>query len=152
MREGQAVYSITGQSLITPAGEEPFGGEREDSASLKNAPQVLREHMDAVWQQVYKRPWSKPARHRTTTLTAKTSNSTRASVVMRAHLPTGVQGGVAPADTVATGEHSMLPPIIPLSAAPVTSQQDRSSRHRPSAGGADTTGCRRRGHRPQAPS
>lgn len=58
MREGQAVYSITGQSLITPAGEEPFGGEREDSASLKNAPQVLREHMDAVWQQVYKRPWS----------------------------------------------------------------------------------------------
>ncbi|MFV3379224.1 MULTISPECIES: M949_RS01915 family surface polysaccharide biosynthesis protein [Pseudomonas] len=58
MREGQAVYSITGQSLITPAGEEPVGGEREDSASLKNAPQVLRDHMDAVWQQVYKRPWS----------------------------------------------------------------------------------------------
>lgn len=58
MREGQASYSITGQSLITPAGEEPIGGEREDSASLKGAPQVLREHMDAVWQQVYKRPWS----------------------------------------------------------------------------------------------
>lgn len=58
MREGQASYTITGQSLITPPGEEPFGGEREDSASLKNAPQVLREHMDAVWQQVYKRPWS----------------------------------------------------------------------------------------------
>uniref|UniRef100_UPI0013CB7C72 M949_RS01915 family surface polysaccharide biosynthesis protein n=1 Tax=Escherichia coli TaxID=562 RepID=UPI0013CB7C72 len=30
MREGQASYSITGQSLITPAGEEPIGGERED--------------------------------------------------------------------------------------------------------------------------
>lgn len=58
MREGQAAYTITGQSLITPAGEEPIGGEREDSASLKNAPQVIREHMDAVWQQVYKRPWS----------------------------------------------------------------------------------------------
>lgn len=58
MREGPASYTITGQSLITPAGEEPIGGEREDSASLKNAPQVLREHMDAVWQQVYKRPWS----------------------------------------------------------------------------------------------
>ncbi|WP_322366842.1 M949_RS01915 family surface polysaccharide biosynthesis protein [Pseudomonas sp. Teo4] len=58
LREGQASYTITGQSLITPAGEEPIGGEREDSASLKNAPQVLREHMDAVWQQVYKRPWS----------------------------------------------------------------------------------------------
>ncbi|MDF0731239.1 hypothetical protein P0Y43_10925 [Pseudomonas entomophila] len=58
LREGQAIYSITGQSLITPAGEEPLGGERDDSASLKNAPQVLREHMDAVWQQVYKRPWS----------------------------------------------------------------------------------------------
>ncbi|MGX1020228.1 hypothetical protein AB7M33_002904 [Pseudomonas sp. Y3 TE3536] len=58
MRESQAIYTITGQSLITPAGEEPIGGEREDSASLKSAPQVLREHMDAVWQQVYKRPWS----------------------------------------------------------------------------------------------
>lgn len=58
MREGQASYTITGQSLITPAGEEPVGGEREDSASLKTAPQVLRDHMDAVWQQVYKRPWS----------------------------------------------------------------------------------------------
>ena len=58
MREGQASYTITGQSLITPAGEEPIGGEREDSASLKAAPQVLRDHMDAVWQQVYKRPWS----------------------------------------------------------------------------------------------
>ena len=58
LREGQASYTITGQSLITPAGEEPIGGERDDSASLKNAPQVLREHMDAVWQQVYKRPWS----------------------------------------------------------------------------------------------
>ncbi|WP_460418336.1 M949_RS01915 family surface polysaccharide biosynthesis protein [Pseudomonas sp. microsymbiont 2] len=61
MREGQAVYTITGQSLITPPGEDPFGGEREDSASLKNAPQVLRAHMDAVWQQVYKRPWSDSA-------------------------------------------------------------------------------------------
>ncbi|MFP3864217.1 hypothetical protein SHV42_14885 [Pseudomonas capeferrum] len=58
MREGQASYTITGESLITPAGEDPIGGEREDSASLKAAPQVLRDHMDAVWQQVYKRPWS----------------------------------------------------------------------------------------------
>ena len=58
MREGQASYTITGESLITPAGEDPIGGEREDSASLKGAPPVVREHMDAVWQQVYKRPWS----------------------------------------------------------------------------------------------
>ncbi|MEN5110862.1 hypothetical protein ABE521_18650 [Pseudomonas sp. TWI672] len=58
MREGQASYTITGQSLITPAGEDPIGGEREDSASLKNAAPVLREHMNAVWQQVFKRPWS----------------------------------------------------------------------------------------------
>ncbi|MDV9032022.1 hypothetical protein Q7C30_007925 [Pseudomonas sp. RAC1] len=58
MHQGQAVYGIHGQSLISPAGEEPIGGEREDSASLKDAPPVLREHLDAVWQQVYKRPWS----------------------------------------------------------------------------------------------
>ncbi|WP_277501727.1 M949_RS01915 family surface polysaccharide biosynthesis protein [Pseudomonas hunanensis] len=58
MREGQAIYTITGQSLISPPGEDSFGGEREDSASLKNAPPGVREHMDAVWQQVYKRPWS----------------------------------------------------------------------------------------------
>lgn len=58
MREGQSVYTITGQSLITPAGEDPVGGEREDSASLKQAPELLRQHMDSVWQQVYKRPWS----------------------------------------------------------------------------------------------
>ncbi len=58
LREGQAAYTITGQSLITPAGEEPVGGDREDSASLKSAPQYVRDHMDEVWQQVYKRPWS----------------------------------------------------------------------------------------------
>lgn len=58
MREGQKVYTITGQSLISPAGEQPIGGEREDSASLKTAPAVLREHLDGLWQQVYKRPWS----------------------------------------------------------------------------------------------
>ncbi|MFJ4349171.1 M949_RS01915 family surface polysaccharide biosynthesis protein [Pseudomonas sp. NPDC089401] len=58
MRQGQASYTITGHSLITPAGEQPIGGDREDSASLKSAPAVLREHMEAVWQQVYKRPWS----------------------------------------------------------------------------------------------
>ncbi|EJT84207.1 hypothetical protein PPS11_24838 [Pseudomonas putida S11] len=56
--KGRPATASPGQSLITPAGEEPIGGEREDSASLKAAPQVLREHMDAVWQQVYKRPWS----------------------------------------------------------------------------------------------
>jgi len=44
--------------LISPAGEQPIGGERVDSASLKNAAQVLRDHLDAVWQKVYKRPWS----------------------------------------------------------------------------------------------
>lgn len=58
LREGASVYSITGQSLISPAGEQPIGGERVDSASLKNAAQVLRDHLDAVWQKVYKRPWS----------------------------------------------------------------------------------------------
>lgn len=58
LREGQSVYSLTGQSLISPAGEEPFGGEREDGASFKSAPKALHEHMESVWQQVYKRPWS----------------------------------------------------------------------------------------------
>lgn len=58
LREGQAIYSITGQSLISPAGEEPFGGERENSASFSTAPKELRDHLDSVWQQVYKRPWS----------------------------------------------------------------------------------------------
>ncbi|MHC6224398.1 M949_RS01915 family surface polysaccharide biosynthesis protein [Pseudomonas sp. X10] len=58
LREGQASYTITGQSLISPAGEDPMGGKREDSASLKNAPQALRDHLDRVWQSVYKRPWS----------------------------------------------------------------------------------------------
>jgi hypothetical protein len=89
MREGQAVYSITGQSLITPAGEEPFGGEREDSASLKNA----RRCCASIWTRSGSRstsgPGAKPARHRTTTLTAKTSNRSPTharDVVMRAHL------------------------------------------------------------------
>ncbi|WP_323157880.1 M949_RS01915 family surface polysaccharide biosynthesis protein [Pseudomonas fulva] len=61
MRDGQTVYSITGQSLITPAGEDPIGGERQDSASLKAAPAWVRDHLDAVWQQVYQRPWSETA-------------------------------------------------------------------------------------------
>ena len=58
LREGKSVYNITGRSQITPAGEAPMGGERHDSASLAQAPAAVRAHLDAVWQQVYKRPWS----------------------------------------------------------------------------------------------
>ena len=58
LREGQASYAINGQSLIAIEGEEPYGGEREDSPSLKAAPQVLREHLNDVWNKVLKRPWS----------------------------------------------------------------------------------------------
>lgn len=58
LREGQASYAINGQSLIAIEGEEPFGGEREDSPSLKSAPQVLRDHLNEVWNKVLKRPWS----------------------------------------------------------------------------------------------
>ncbi len=58
LHEGQTSHTITGQSLISPSGEEPIGGEREDSVSLKQAPQVVRDHLDAVWAAVYKRPWS----------------------------------------------------------------------------------------------
>ncbi|MGF6594247.1 M949_RS01915 family surface polysaccharide biosynthesis protein [Pseudomonas sp. 2835] len=58
LREGQASYAINGQSLIAIEGEEPYGGEREDSPSLKGAPQVLREHLNEVWNNVLKRPWS----------------------------------------------------------------------------------------------
>ncbi|MBF8781520.1 M949_RS01915 family surface polysaccharide biosynthesis protein [Pseudomonas fulva] len=61
LRQRQASYTITGQSLIVPAGEAPIGGERDDSASLKNAPAALRKHLDEVWQAVYKRPWSETA-------------------------------------------------------------------------------------------
>lgn len=61
MREGQASYTIVGQSLITPPGESPYGGEREDSPSLKSAPSVLREHLDTVWNSILTRPWSEIA-------------------------------------------------------------------------------------------
>lgn len=58
LREGESVYSLTGQSLISPAGEQPFGGEREQSASFNQADKALRDHLNEVWKQVYKRPWS----------------------------------------------------------------------------------------------
>lgn len=58
LREGQATYSITGESLISPSGEEPIGGERNDNATLKDAPKALRDHLDKVWEAVYRRPWS----------------------------------------------------------------------------------------------
>ncbi|KJK07239.1 M949_RS01915 family surface polysaccharide biosynthesis protein [Pseudomonas alkylphenolica] len=61
LREGQARYAIVGQSLITPPGEAPFGGEREDSPSLQSAPAVLRGHLDSVWNKVLTRPWSEIA-------------------------------------------------------------------------------------------
>lgn len=61
LREGQASYVITGQSLIAPEGEDAFGGEREDGPTLKDAPPVLREHLDKVWNSVLKRPWSESA-------------------------------------------------------------------------------------------
>ncbi|UVM20779.1 M949_RS01915 family surface polysaccharide biosynthesis protein [Pseudomonas wadenswilerensis] len=58
LREGQASYAINGQSLIAIEGDEPYGGEREDSPSLKDAPQALRDHLNEVWNKVLKRPWS----------------------------------------------------------------------------------------------
>ncbi|QBF28085.1 hypothetical protein EXN22_21260 [Pseudomonas tructae] len=58
LREGEASYAINGQSLIAIEGEEPYGGEREDSPSLQSAPQVLRDHLNEVWNKVLKRPWS----------------------------------------------------------------------------------------------
>lgn len=61
LREGQASYVITGQSLIAPEGEDAFGGEREDGPTLAKAPAVLREHLDKVWNSVLKRPWSESA-------------------------------------------------------------------------------------------
>ena len=56
-----ASYVINGQSLIAPEGEDAFGGEREDGPTLKDAPPVLREHLEKVWNSVLKRPWSEAA-------------------------------------------------------------------------------------------
>lgn len=61
LREGAASYVINGQSLIAPEGEDAFGGEREDGPTLKDAPPVLREHLEKVWNSVLKRPWSDAA-------------------------------------------------------------------------------------------
>lgn len=61
LREGQQSYAITGQSLITPPGEAPYGGEREDSPSLQAAPAAIREHLDQVWNKVLARPWNEIA-------------------------------------------------------------------------------------------
>ncbi|MBH3430995.1 M949_RS01915 family surface polysaccharide biosynthesis protein [Pseudomonas alkylphenolica] len=61
VREGQASYAVVGQSLITPPGESPYGGEREDSPSLASAPAVLRDHLNAVWNSILTRPWSEIA-------------------------------------------------------------------------------------------
>ena len=58
LREGTASYVIKGQSLIAPEGEDAFGGEREDGPTVKDAPPVLREHLEKVWASVLKRPWS----------------------------------------------------------------------------------------------
>lgn len=58
LREGPASYAIVGQSLITPPGEAPYGGEREDSPSLKLASAPLRDHLDEVWNKILTRPWS----------------------------------------------------------------------------------------------
>ncbi|TDF82728.1 M949_RS01915 family surface polysaccharide biosynthesis protein [Pseudomonas sp. H9] len=61
LREGEQSYAIVGQSLITPPGEAPYGGEREDSPSLQAAPAVLRKHLDEVWNKVLARPWNEIA-------------------------------------------------------------------------------------------
>lgn len=61
LREGQASYAIVGQSLISPPGESPYGGDREDSPSLKSAPAAVREHLDTVWSSILTRPWSEIA-------------------------------------------------------------------------------------------
>lgn len=61
LREGQASYSIVGQSLLTPPGESPYGGARKDSPSLQSAPAAIHEHLDEVWRKVLTRPWSEIA-------------------------------------------------------------------------------------------
>lgn len=56
LRRGNDVYRVDGESLVTVEGDEPFGGERQDSASYKDAPPALQKHLDAVWEAVYSRP------------------------------------------------------------------------------------------------
>ncbi|PAV93476.1 hypothetical protein WR25_20172 [Diploscapter pachys] len=101
MREGQAIYTITGQSLISPPGEDPFGGEREDSASLKNAPPGVREHMDAVWQQAFK-----AAHHQPTTRLQETSHAAANHPAQCRPRDLATRPGQAAADHCAGGAHA----------------------------------------------
>lgn len=55
LRRDNDVYRIDGESLVTIEGDAPFGGERQDSASYKDAPPLFQKHMDAVWKAVYTR-------------------------------------------------------------------------------------------------
>jgi len=55
LRRDNDVYRIDGESLVTIDGDAPFGGERQDSASYKDAPPLFQKHMDAVWKAVYTR-------------------------------------------------------------------------------------------------
>jgi hypothetical protein len=55
LRRDNDVYRIDGESLVTIEGDAPFGGERQDSASYKDAPPLFQKHMDAVWKAVYAR-------------------------------------------------------------------------------------------------
>lgn len=55
LRRDNDVYRIDGESLVTIEGDEPFGGERQNSASYKDAPPLFQTHLDAVWKAVYTR-------------------------------------------------------------------------------------------------
>ncbi|MCF7749950.1 hypothetical protein KQ945_04260 [Bacillus subtilis subsp. subtilis] len=55
LRRDNDIYRIDGESLVTIEGDAPFGGERQDSASYKEAPPLFQKHMDAVWKAVYAR-------------------------------------------------------------------------------------------------
>lgn len=56
LRQGEQYYEVRGESLVEVAGDEPFGGEREDDPALASAAAPLRAHIDTVWEAIKRGP------------------------------------------------------------------------------------------------
>lgn len=52
VRQGNEHYVVKGESLVEIEGDAPFGGERQDSASVARAPSPIQDHLDKVWEAI----------------------------------------------------------------------------------------------------
>ncbi|WMJ69562.1 hypothetical protein [Stenotrophomonas sp. 24(2023)] len=54
--QGDDALVVEGESVVQVEGDPPFGGDRQDSPEVAEAPAAIRQHLDQVWARIKQGP------------------------------------------------------------------------------------------------